>query len=54
MVFETESGQREAYSIDTKGKVVVSSDLKSRSWKLSITDFEELSTIKLIPVILTK
>ena len=54
MVFETESGHREAYAIDTEGKIAVSSELKSKSWKLSISDFDELNTIKLIPVILTK
>jgi len=54
MVFEDENGRREAYTIDTEGKVVASSDLKGKSWKLSIADFDELSTTKLIPVILTK
>jgi hypothetical protein len=54
MVLECENGQRETYSIDTQGKTVFSSDLKSKSWKISIADFDELSTIKLIPVILTK
>ena len=54
MVFETEDGDRQAYSIDTKGKVVASSKLKSRTWKLSIADFDELETVKLIPIILTK
>lgn len=54
MVFECEDGKREVYDIDTEGKTVVSSDLKSKSWKLSIADFEELSSMKLIPVVLTK
>jgi hypothetical protein len=54
MVFETEDGKREVYDIDTQGKTVVSSELKSKSWKLSISDFQELSSLKLIPVVLTK
>jgi hypothetical protein len=54
MVFETEDGKREVYDIDTQGKTVISSELKSKSWKLSISDFQELSSLKLVPVILTK
>ena len=54
MVLETEDGSREAYAIDTNGKFVASHDLKSKRWKLSVANFDELDTIKLIPVILTK
>ena len=54
MVLETEDGSREAYAIDTNGKFVASHELKSKKWKLSVADFDELETIKLIPVILTK
>jgi len=54
MVFETLKGTREVYNIDTEGKVVASSELKSKKWKLSIADFETLDHIKLIPIILTK
>ena len=54
MVFETEDGKREVYTIDTQGKVVASSELKAKKWKLSIADYNKLSTIKLLPVILTK
>lgn len=54
MVFETEDGARQAYNIDTKGRVTASHDLKGKKWKLSIADFDELSTIKLIPIILSK
>jgi len=54
MVCETEDGQRQVYNIDTHGKTVISHDLKSKEWKLSIADFDELETIKLIPVILSK
>ena len=54
MIFETETGQREAYSIDIQGKVVSSSDLKSKKWKLSVADFDALDHIKLIPVLLSK
>jgi len=54
MVFETEDGARQAYAVDTKGKVVASHELKSKRWKLSIADFDTLDTVKLIPIILTK
>ena len=54
MVFETEDGTRQTYSIDTKGKVVASHELKSKKWILSVADFDTLEGIKLIPVILTK
>uniref|UniRef100_A0A6M3JFF9 Putative tail fiber protein n=2 Tax=viral metagenome TaxID=1070528 RepID=A0A6M3JFF9_9ZZZZ len=54
MIFECEDGRREAYDIDTQGKTVASSELKSKSWKLSISDFDELDSLKLIPVVLTK
>ena len=54
MVLETEDGSREAYAIDTNGKFVASHDLKSKKWKLSVANFDELDCIKLIPVILTK
>jgi len=54
MVLECEDGKREVYSIDDQGKVVFSSELKSKKWKLSIADFDTLSTVKLVPVILLK
>jgi hypothetical protein len=54
MIFETEEGARQVYNIDSEGKTVISHELKSRKWKLSIADFDELDTIKLIPVILSK
>ncbi len=54
MVVETEEGERQVYNIDAQGKTVISRELKSKSWKLSIADFDELDTIKLIPVILSK
>lgn len=54
LILETESGQRQVYSIDTKGKTVASHELKSKSWSLSIADFDALDSVKLIPVILSK
>lgn len=54
LILETESGQRQVYSIDTKGKTVASHELKSKSWTLSIADFDALDSVKLIPVILSK
>jgi hypothetical protein len=54
MIFETEEGARQVYNINSEGKTVISHELKSRKWKLSIADFDELDTLKLIPVILSK
>ena len=54
MIFETEDGTRQAFNIDTQGKTVISSALKSKKWKLSLADFNTVDHIKLIPVILTK
>ena len=54
MMIETEGGQRQAYEIDEQGKFVASHELKSKSWILSVADFETLSSMKLIPIILTK
>jgi hypothetical protein len=54
MVVETGEGERQVYNIDTNGKAVVSRELKSKEWKLSVADFDELDTMKLIPVILSK
>ena len=54
MVFEAEDGTREAFTVDTQGKVVGSSELKSKKWILSIADYDSLDHLKLIPIILTK
>ena len=54
MILETENGQRQAYNIDAQGKLIASSELKSKKWVLSVAEFESLSSIKLIPIILTK
>jgi len=54
MVFECEDGSRQVYNIDTKGMVVASHEQKSKSWKLSIADFDTLDVMKLIPIILSK
>jgi hypothetical protein len=54
MVVETEEGERQVYNIDSNGKTVISRELKSKKWKLSVADFDEFDTVKLIPVILSK
>jgi len=54
MILETESGERQAYSIDAQGKVTASTALKSKKWTLSVAEFESLSSMKFIPIILTK
>lgn len=54
LILETESGQRQVYNIDTKGKAVASHELKSKSWTLSIADFQTLESAILIPVVLSR
>jgi hypothetical protein len=54
LVMETENGDRKSYTIDVNGKTVFAHDLKSKKWTLSVADFDELETIELIPVILTR
>ncbi|MFA5457338.1 MAG: hypothetical protein WC261_06880 [Synergistaceae bacterium] len=54
MVLETEDGGRLAYTIDNNGKAVFSHEQKSKKWTLSVSDFDELDSIKLIPVILSR
>jgi hypothetical protein len=54
LVVESEDGLREKYVIDQHGNATISSELKGKSWKLSVADFSELESIKLIPVILTR
>jgi hypothetical protein len=54
MVLETDNGKREVYAIDARGKTVFSNELKSKVWKLSVADFSDLASIKLMPIILTK
>jgi hypothetical protein len=51
---ETENGLRKAYSIDSDGEVDASRTLRSKKWKLSVVDFDQLDFIKLIPVVLSK
>jgi hypothetical protein len=53
MVLETDDG-RQAYTIDFNGKAVFSHEQKSKTWKLAVADFDTLSSIKLIPIILSK
>lgn len=54
MILETEDGGRQVYTIDTNGKTVFSHEQKSKKWKLYVSDFSELDSIKLIPVVLSK
>lgn len=54
MVMEDENGNKMVYTIDSDGEVDASRALKSRKWKLAITDFDELSYVKLYPVVLAK
>lgn len=54
MIVETEDGKRRVYDIDTKGKTVISHEMKGKYWTLSISDFQEIESVKLIPVVLSK
>ncbi|MFA7257548.1 MAG: hypothetical protein WC047_08250, partial [Kiritimatiellales bacterium] len=54
MIMETGEGERTVYSIDDKGKVDASRSLHSRDWTLSVSDFDSLESIQLVPVILAR
>jgi len=55
MVMETETaGEKMVYAIDSTGEVDASRSLQGKKWKLTITDFDELSFVKLYPIVLTK
>lgn len=54
MIMETGEGERTVYSIDDKGKVNASRSLHSRDWVLSVSDFDSLDSIQLVPVILAR
>jgi len=54
MVMETGEGERKVYDIDGKGMVDASKVIQGREWVLSVTDFDELKSLKLIPVILAR
>ena len=54
LTMETETGETKTYSIDTDGEVDASRSLRSKKWKLTVTDFESLDFIKLVPVVLAK
>jgi hypothetical protein len=54
MVMEQEGGERKVYTIDDKGMVDASREIDGREWVLSVSDFDDLDSIKLIPVILAR
>ena len=54
LTMETETSETKTYSIDTDGEVDASRSLRSKKWKLTVTDFESLDFIKLVPVVLAK
>jgi hypothetical protein len=53
MIMEAEDGTKKVYSIDSEGEVDTSRT-KSRKWKLTITDFESLDAMRLIPIVLSR
>jgi len=54
LVTETEKGVTKVYSIDAEGEVDMLRTLRSKKWKLKVTNFNQLDFVKLIPVVLTK
>ena len=54
LILETDSGEREVYDIDTNGKVVTSHRLKGKTWTISVSDFDSLDGMTLIPVLLSR
>jgi len=54
LTMETETGETKTYSIDSDGEVDASRVLRSKKWKLTLTDFDQLDFIKLVPVVLAK
>jgi len=54
LTMETEAGETKTYSIDSDGEVDASRVLRSKKWKLTLTDFDQLDFIKLVPVVLAK
>ena len=54
MQVETEDGATKTYEIDTEGEIDMTRDMRSKAWKLRLTDFESLDFIKLFPVVLAK
>ncbi len=53
LVMESD-GVRKAYTIDNKGMADASRTVKGREWTISVSDFEVLESMKLIPVILAR
>jgi hypothetical protein len=54
LLMETEDGERRAYSISSEGRADGERDVVGRTWKLSVAGFDELDSVKLIPVILAR
>jgi hypothetical protein len=52
LMLEVEDGTRRAYAIDTRGEVGSDRDISGKKWKLSVTSFDELDFIKILPVAL--
>lgn len=54
MILETEDGTRRVYTISDTGRTTASHEQKSKKWKISIAEFDNLDTIQLVPIILTR
>lgn len=54
MILETEDGTRRVYTISDAGRTTASHEQKSKKWKISIAEFDNLDTIQLVPIILTR
>lgn len=50
----TDTEIKRTYSISDNGEVSAVRDVVGRKWKLSVMDFDELDSIELVPIVLTK
>jgi len=54
VILEVEDGTRQVFSVTAHNTIVGNRDVKGREWKLSVTGFDELNFIHLIPIVLTR
>ena len=54
LVLEVEDGTRKAYTIDSYGEVGSDREVRGKTWKLSVINFDELDFIKILPVALAR
>lgn len=54
IILEVEDGTRKVFAVTHDKTIEGNRTVKGREWKLSVTDFDTLDFIKLIPVVLSK